>query len=388
MSWTFTETSDIDEDTIFNYKVLEDWIKTNKPREKLILLGATQQIIDAIPDNVEYLCISSSDLEYFTKFPKNLKVLICDTCFYLKEIRNLPPTIQYIDCKMSYMLNSIILPEGVKPKIRSKHTRLHLQDEHNIEDKLNHRINKWIKDNKPYNILDLSLLNLQNIPKLPDNVEWLKIGGNPIRELNNLPPNLKRLECQGTRIRDLNNLPKSIEYINCSYSIYLDSIDNLPNNVKKLYATRINIKKINVLPSNLKELYITRCEDLEEICKLPDNLRVLCIISTGLKVLPKLPETLKKLIILENNNTAIGNLPSNLRYLHIEDTAISEETSKYIDNIIETLIYLNIDSGLYKKYNMELDPTGYETEFNTIDENKILYMNNLYYLTLMDSEDE
>ena len=416
MSWTFTVTSDENEhlckidgreqdpDTIGmtnNQIALYYWKKKGNTRTPLDLYMATEEDINNVPDTVEWLDITCSDVEYISKYPKNLRVLICRACLFLKEIRDLPQTIEYINCSCSRLLQYIILPEGVTPKIKCKDTtRLQLQSkeymEENISDKVQYRINKWVKDNKPTKVLDLSYLNLTSIPELPDTIERLKLGGNPITELNNLPTNLKYLECQGTNIKNLDNLPKHITYINCAYSTSLESIDNLPNSIKKIHVTASKyLKKISTLPSSLRELCIIGCNSLEEMCNLPHNLRVIVIIQTAITILPLLPESIRKLCILENNIKEITYLPSNIKYLHVDyielpnnipGDRIHNLSINKTYNIPEPMLYLNVKDHIYKNYNKEIDPTDLDIEEHTSYQYKLSNMS-FYYAPFSDDDE-
>lgn len=69
-----------------------------------------------------------------------------------------------------------------------------------------HRLNEWLDTNDTSRVLDLSNLNLDSLPDLPDNIEYLKCNNNYILYINRVPKSLKVLECRNNYILKLEEL--------------------------------------------------------------------------------------------------------------------------------------------------------------------------------------
>lgn len=179
------------------------------------------------------------------------------------------------------------------------------------------RIRKWLKQGIRHAVLDLSDLDLTELPRIPEGVEVLKCSNNKITKLSNLPLTLKKLICVGNFITHLSNIPEGVETVICGVNDNLISIDDLPDSVKTLELREIDsLLYINKLPLNLKTLDLSYINHLAKISFFPPNLRVLCIEEMNIKILPPFPESLRKICLVQTNVHTIL-LPPYLKVLHL-----------------------------------------------------------------------
>ena len=85
------------------------------------------------------------------------------------------------------------------------------------------RIQEWNTDS--LDALDLSHLNLSELPKIPDYVTRLDCSFNTLITINHLPKKLEYLNCANNRLQYISKLPSSLKYLNISGNPKL-SIDN------------------------------------------------------------------------------------------------------------------------------------------------------------------
>jgi hypothetical protein len=158
------------------------------------------------------------------------------------------------------------------------------------------KVAQWVRREKVKEVLDISNLGLTSLPSLPEGVEWLNCGGNPIEDLGILPASLKRLDCSETKIMKFGNLPEGLEYLHCKGCKMLKTVDNLPDSVRKLDLSYCHeLEDIERLPLELRELKLIQTWKVRHIA-FPPKLRVFWAEDFGLQYLPELPETLRKLI--------------------------------------------------------------------------------------------
>src|SRR5438552_2720154 len=81
------------------------------------------------------------------------------------------------------------------------------------------RINEWIKNNDPEQVLDLYGLNLKILPDLPHNLKRLSCSSNQLTQLPDLP-NCQTLECWNNQLTQLPALPHC-QHLDCSGNQYL-----------------------------------------------------------------------------------------------------------------------------------------------------------------------
>jgi hypothetical protein len=120
-------------------------------------------------------------------------------------------------------------------------------------------------------MLNLSNLNLKELPKLP-------IG---VRQLN----------CAGNELESLPDLPDSLTWLNCSNNQLQSLLDKIPNGLRELYCKGNQLQSLPQLPEGL---VVLECNDNEIMCLpvLPSSLSSLTISVSKLKYPPpeKLPD--------------------------------------------------------------------------------------------------
>lgn len=91
-------------------------------------------------------------------------------------------------------------------------------------DEAKQRIQKWIKNYNIYTWLDLSHLNLTELPDIPPNCVKLDCSHNKLISLPELP-NCEKLDCSCNKLTKLPRLPK-IDFLICSNNkiVYLEDI--------------------------------------------------------------------------------------------------------------------------------------------------------------------
>lgn len=132
------------------------------------------------------------------------------------------------------------------------------------------RIKKWIENDIDTALLDLSKLNLTELPYLPSNLKVLYCSGNKITSFHNLPQSLNILYCDINPISCLEHLPNHLEYLNCSFT-KMRSLINLPPTLQTIVYNYTNIDYIDTLPNNLKEFVGHHSIVKYHICDLACN---------------------------------------------------------------------------------------------------------------------
>lgn len=193
-------------------------------------------------------------------------------------------------------------------------------------------IEKWKKKENLRSILDLSNWDIDELPEIPDEVEFLDISNTSIREITKLPKKLKWLACRHLLyVKSFPIFPESLHFIDCRWCDVLEPCQ-FPKHITKV---RSHFKQI------LKERYVKKTpseiilkERLDEIQNTPK--KTLDISNLGLKELPaNLPDKIKRLNCSGNPLISINKLPSSLKILHCCNTFIRQ-----LDNIPDGLIKL------------------------------------------------
>jgi Leucine-rich repeat (LRR) protein len=68
------------------------------------------------------------------------------------------------------------------------------------------RVNEWIDNNNPSKVLNLTNLNMEALPELPSNLEYLNCSNNFILTITRLPESLKILECKNNPLYNITEL--------------------------------------------------------------------------------------------------------------------------------------------------------------------------------------
>ena len=150
--------------------------------------------------------------------------------------------------------------------------------------------------------LKISIDNMIEMPKLPNNLEYLACNFNKkLKNILKLPEKLKRVNCANCNISELPELPDNLIQIDCdNNNIYI--LPKLPKNLEKLRCGNNNNNLIELpeLPYSLKVLFIVNTS-IRKLPKLPDSLEYLYCTSAMLTELPELPENLKEIKLGYNN---------------------------------------------------------------------------------------
>ena len=98
--------------------------------------------------------------------------------------------------------------------------------------------------------LDLSYLDLDELPELPTNLLYLDCSYNKLAVLPILPSNLKFLACSHNKLINLNNIPFSLKALHCEY-----------NQIKDLPLLSENLSILHCRMNLFEEPYKTLCQD-------------------------------------------------------------------------------------------------------------------------------
>lgn len=171
-----------------------------------------------------------------------------------------------------------------------------------------------------YLICSENNLQLEDIPKLPNNLIHFLCDYNNLTHLPELPDTIRVVECKNNRLEILTKLPKQLKSLNC----WNNRLKTLPR-----------------LPELLEQL-ICRNNQLIYLPELPKSLTSLECRNNNLAYLPKLPRTLKYLDCRNNNLTYLPELPiplnsKSLTYLFCCGNQFITKQEDYLQKIIYCL---------------------------------------------------
>ncbi len=118
--------------------------------------------------------------------------------------------------------------------------------------------------------LNLSFLNLKNIPCLPSGLTWLYCSHNKLQTLPCLPSGLKHLDCYHNQLQTLPDLPSGLEVLYCSNN-QLQTLPCLPGGLKNLDCYHNQLQTLPCLPSGLEYLWCYN-NQLQTLPCLPNTL--------------------------------------------------------------------------------------------------------------------
>lgn len=185
--------------------------------------------------------------------------------------------------------------------------------------------------------LDLSHLDLCELPPLPKWVKALDVSHNHLRSLPELPSGVQRINAKGNQLATLPALPDSVIWLNVADNS-LKSLPKLNVNLQRLYAARnrlrsapdfsqakqlsyvgLDYNQLTTLPSNMPASIKWLNVSYNFLHSLPDDLpqgmEVLNVSSNLLKRFPSaLPEKLDLLDAVDNPLEALpAAFPQNMR---------------------------------------------------------------------------
>lgn len=203
-------------------------------------------------------------------------------------------------------------------------------------------IDKWKKKGNVRSILDITSWNIDVLPNIPDEVEWLDLSGTMVAEITKLPKNLKWLKCQ--KMPNLKSFPSAfpegLRFIDCRWCNILEP-QQFPNHVTKVrshFKQDIEEKYFNETP---KEQILQ--ERIAEIQNTPK--KTLDISNLGLNKFPKLPDKIKRLKCYGNKFVSMPNLPRDLKILDCSYTDIT-----HFENMPKGLLKIDCSYTMLKSF--------------------------------------
>ena len=231
-------------------------------------------------------------------------------------------------------------------------------------------IYNWYKKGNPRGHLDISQWEMDELPEIPDEVEWLNVSNTTIKHLKGLPKNLKYLYCKYSDIETIETpLPPNLEFIDIRGCENLEPFD-IPKHVKvrsnikihqevRKYIKEIKTENHNIvfyrrikkwIEENQNKKQKTKLDltllQIEEYSDIPEDVEwLVCNGNTKIKSLKGLPKALKRLEFQEYPLKEIRDLPPNLEYLNLDCSEI-----EVLDNLPDTIRKLDIT--YYSKLNI------------------------------------
>ena len=157
--------------------------------------------------------------------------------------------------------------------------------------------------------LDLSRLELTELPPLPDDLIMLRCDSNQLTSLPTLPSSLRIFHCHGNQLTSLPDLPPFLESLSCSNNP-LRSLPPLPSSLTQLVCMQNQLTSLPPLPHSLLELCFDY-NDVTRLQELPPHLSKLSCTYNQLTYLPSLP-SLESLYLFSNPLISLPELPSTL----------------------------------------------------------------------------
>jgi len=234
---------------------------------------------------------------------------------------------------------------------------------------------------KPWDLSDSSL------PDLPNTLQILYCGNNQLTSLPTLPTSLQKLYCNINQLINLPTLPNTLQELDC-YINKLTSLPDLPINLQKLNCRDNKLNNLPPLPNSLQTL-ICRDNKLTSLPTLPNSLKELYCEDNKLTNLPTLPNTLRELYCGDNKLTSLPDLPNSLQYLNYSNNSnliLTLEQREFIRN-------LNDNEPMDEELDEPLEETPYELQNRTnlahTSMNQITSQNSrLIQSTLVDTTDD
>lgn len=322
-------------------EIIAKWVARGDPTRMLDLSCWHLEDFPDIPDEVERLDLRNCSMKQIPKLPKNLKWLNINTSTVETLPLPLPPNLEFLDCRWCSELAPFEIPTHIKVK---SHFQCVLDEKERETHDAAYFIQKWIAEGNPGKELNLSRLNLTELPPLPDTVRRLNCGWNPIKSLHNLPRDLRKLNCNSTEITHFENVPPFLRCLECG-DTKLTHFGNLPNTLRRVDCSFTSLKNLDGLPDSVRYIRAEECNNLENVhtfpaellrisfndscikslANIPDKVECIDMCICGIKSIPKLPESLRFFRCQSTSGlTHITNIPSKLEVLDITANLLSE----------------------------------------------------------------
>jgi Leucine-rich repeat (LRR) protein len=133
--------------------------------------------------------------------------------------------------------------------------------------------------------------NLVSLPRLPAGLLVLSFSSNEFRTLPRVPASLTRLNCSYNELTTLPDLPATLRYLSCINN-QLTSLPDLPAGLTQLNCSDNKLTSLPVLPATLTELSC-RFNKLTSLPDLPAGLTKLWCTKNNLTVYPDEDEPIK-----------------------------------------------------------------------------------------------
>jgi Leucine-rich repeat (LRR) protein len=156
--------------------------------------------------------------------------------------------------------------------------------------------------------LDCSSNQINNLPKLPNTLQFFQCSFNPLTSLPSLPNSLRQLVCVSNGLTSLPPLPNSLRQLICPNNS-LTSLPALPNLLQNLTCSTNQLTSLPTLPDSLRTLSCGY-NQLTSLPMLPDSLLNLYCSHNQLTSLPALPGSLQNLNCCYNQLTNLPALPN------------------------------------------------------------------------------
>jgi len=193
--------------------------------------------------------------------------------------------------------------------------------------------------------LDVGYAQLTALPALPNTIQELRAYRNEISQITNLPTQARFIDISYNRLTNLLPLGNNLTYLDISYNQFdsltiiggdnldsllafnnsLDYINDLPNRLKYLDISENLFTTLPPLPLSLVELkanynLISGINRLNQLWGLIN----LELIQNQLTALPNLPANLKYLFVNGNNLTSLPAMPPVLRTLEFGNNQVNQ----------------------------------------------------------------
>ena len=181
-------------------------------------------------------------------------------------------------------------------------------DEYQEEETFSSIVNKWLRSH-PTMPLDLSNIDLIELPDIPPNVRCLILSHNDIKSINNLPEGLEEFVCENSPLEEI-TLPSSLKKLTLVHNS-VNTIDVSHTRCSSIVISRNELEYISEIPKECSYLDLSY-NKLSNVPSLGDKLTYLDISNNNIQELPQLPNSILNLNVSDNKIDTLINLPDNM----------------------------------------------------------------------------
>jgi len=240
-----------------------------------------------IPEGTVFEDLDLSGMN-FTELPASLANctvkgrLICNSCIYLKSLKNLPKGVTEIDCSYCTDLNTL---EGCSDSVET--------------------------------IVCRGCTSLPSLKGCGKNVKRIDVSySTSFTSFEGCPEGVKEINCNGcTALPSLKTCPRNVEILNISRCTSLPSLEDCPPNLKELYCYGCSFTSLKGCPENLEKLNIINCRSLTSLIGLPRSIKkVDCSWCTSLPSLEGLHDEVEEINCWDCTGlTTLEGCPANVK---------------------------------------------------------------------------